>query len=99
MARINFTADMISDASRPGVQNIINRLKDQGDLTPESFVDSCLDLMGPLDVSPEIRKEMVDHAGADGDLRWGSEDDPAVSTERVTEMLQLVVSLRDYQYA
>ena len=30
LARINFTANLISDASRPGIQNIINRLKAQG---------------------------------------------------------------------
>ena len=96
MARINFTADMIGDASRPGVQNIINRLKAQGDMAPEVFVDACLDLMGPLEVGSEIRAELMAHAGADGDIRWSSEEE---SASRVTKMLQLVVSLRDYQYA
>ena len=99
MARINFTADLISDTSRPGVQNIINRLKAQGDLFPEAFVDTCLDLMGPLEVGKEVRQELVDHAGAFGALKWGSEQDSAASTDRVSEMLQLVVSTRDYQYA
>jgi len=41
----------------------------------------------------------VDHAGASGALKWGSEQDSAASTHRVSEMLQLVVSTRDYQYA
>jgi hypothetical protein len=99
MARINFTADLISDTSRPGIQNIINRLKAQGGLSPESFVDNCLDLMGPLNVGQEVRQELVDHAGSAGALEWGSELDSAASTNRVSEMLQLVVSTRDYQYA
>jgi len=99
MARINFTANLISDTSRPGVQNIINRLKAQGDLSPEAFVDTCLDLMGPLEVGKDVRQELVDHAGAAGALKWGSEQDSVASTARVSEMLQLVVSTRDYQYA
>jgi hypothetical protein len=99
MARINYTADLIGDVSRPGVQKIINRLKGQGTLSPEAFVDICLDLMGPLEVSQEVRQELVDHASEAGALRWGSEQESDVSTRRVAEMLQLIVSLREYQYA
>ena len=99
MSRINFTADMVSDVSRPGIQKIIGRLRDQGELSPEGFVDTCLDLMGPLDVNQGARQELVDHAAATGQLRWGTDDNVSTSTGRVTEMLQLVVSLRDYQHA
>jgi uncharacterized protein (DUF1800 family) len=99
MARINYTADLIGDVSRPGVQKIINRLKGQGDLSPEAFVDICLDLMGPLEVSQEVRQELVDHASEAGALRWGSEQESDVSTRRVAEVLQLIVALREYQYA
>jgi uncharacterized protein (DUF1800 family) len=99
MRRINFTADLVGDVSRPGVQSIINRLQAQGDLSPEQFVDTCLDLMGPLEVDQETRQELVDHASNDGVLRWSTEQDSAKSAQRVSEMLQLIVSLRDYQYA
>ena len=99
MRRINFAADMVGDVSRPGVQNMIARFKSQGDVAPEGFVDTCLDLMGPLDVDKETRQELVDHANSSGPLRWSSEQDTGVSTERICEMLQLIVSLRDYQYA
>ena len=99
MRRINFTADMVGDVNRPGVRSIINRLRAQGDLSPEGFVDTCLDVMGPLDVSQETRRELADHASAGGDLRWSTEQDAGISNERVGEMLQLIVSLRDYQYA
>jgi hypothetical protein len=99
MRRINFTADLVGDVSRPGVQSIINRLQAQGDLSPEQFVDTCLDLMGPLEVDQETRQELVEHASNDGILRWSAEQDSAKSAERVSEMLQLIVSLRDYQYA
>jgi hypothetical protein len=99
MRRINFTADLVGDTSRPGVQSLVNRLKNNGDLSPEAFVDACLDLMGPLEVNEETRKELVDHASAGGALKWGTNQEAKESTERVSEMLQLIVSLRDYQYA
>ena len=98
MRRVNFAAEMIADVSRPGVQAIINRVKVQGELSPEGLVDTCLDLMGPLDVSHETRQELVDHSAEGGTLRWASEQESRSSTHRVTEMLQLIVSLRDYQY-
>jgi len=47
----------------------------------------------------DVRQELVDHAGAASSLKWGSEQDFVASTGRVSEMLQLVVSTRDYQYA
>ena len=99
MRRINFTAEMVGDLSRPGVKSIINRLKEQGDHSPEGFVDTCLDLLGPLEVSQATRQELVDHAGQSGQLRWGTDAESDTSTGRVAEMLQLIVSLRDYQYA
>ena len=97
MRRINFTADMVGNTSRPGVQSMINRLKEQNSQTPEAFVDACLELMGPLEINQETRQELVDHAKIGGSLNWAS--DAAGSSERVGELLQLIVSLRDYQYA
>jgi hypothetical protein len=55
--------------------------------------------MGPLEVNEETRRELVDHANAGGGLQWGTDQEVKSSTERVSELLQLIVSLRDYQYA
>ena len=99
MRRINFTADMLGDTARPGVQNIIGRLQAGGDATPEQFVDTCLDLMGPLEVNAETRQELLEHAVPGGRLSWNQDGDNAAATQRVSELLQLIVSLRDYQYA
>ena len=99
MRRINFAADMVGDINRPGVRSIMSRLRAQGDLSPNEFVDTCLDLMGPLDIDQATRQELVEHVNSSGALRWGSEQDADVSSGRVGEMLQLIVSLRDYQYA
>ena len=99
MRRINFTADLVGDLDRPGVQSIMSALKIRGDLSPEEFVNACLDLMGPLDADDLTRKELIDHANLEGSLNWGDEEESNLSTQRVGEMLQLIVSLRDYQYA
>ena len=95
MKRINFSADMVAQTEQPGIQAIINRLQARGDLTAAELVDGCLDLMGPLEAQPENRQELVNHAEESGDLRWAD----ANAAERVGEMLQLIVSLREYQYA
>jgi hypothetical protein len=98
MKRINFAADVLGDISRPGIHAMVERLKAQGDLSPEAFVDSCLDLIGPLEVRPETRQQLVDHASEEGPLGWGMEPDAETSRTRVGEMLQLIASLREFQY-
>ena len=70
MRRVNFAADLLGDAQRPGVQAIIRRLQDPGNASPAGFVDTCLDLMGPLEVSDDTRQELVDHAETGGSLGW-----------------------------
>ena len=99
MKRINFSADMVGDTSRPGIQGIIHRLQSMGELAPEEFVDSCLDLLGILEVEAENRRQLVEHAVEGGPLRWNTHEEEAVSADRVGEMLQLAVSLREYLYA
>ena len=59
----------------------LDRLKAQGELSPEGFVDSCLDLIGPLDVEPEVRQRLVAHASEGGALRWGTEQEASTSSE------------------
>ena len=98
MRRVNFAAELVGDLDRPGVRSIVNRLREQGDASPEGFVDACLDLMGPLEISEVTRDELVGHANKQGPLRWETESDAGISSKRVGEMLQLVVSLRDFQY-
>ncbi len=99
MKRINFSADMVGDTSRPGIQRIIQLLEAMGELTPEDFAGHCLDLLGILEVEGENRRQLVEHAKEGGPLRWNTGEEQAASSERVGEMLQLAVSLREYLYA
>ena len=99
MRRVNFTADLVGDVSRPGIKSLIENLTARGERTPENVVDSCLDLMGPLEVQPESRDELIDFVGTGGEFGWDTGDQLEASKARVSELLQLIVSLREYQYA
>lgn len=94
MSRINFAAEMVGNDQLPGVQDIIRRLKAQGTLTPDAFVNSCLDLLGPLEMGEESRRELIAQAREGGALNWQSAD----AAQRVAEMLQLIVAMREYQF-
>ena len=99
MRRVNFTADLVGDVSRPGIKSLIENLTARGERTPEKVVDSCLDLMGPLEVQPESRDELIDFVGTGGEFGWDTGGQLEASKARVSELLQLIVSLREYQYA
>jgi hypothetical protein len=96
--RINFAAELMADPDKPGVRALIDRVRASGDeLEPQQFVDTCLDLMGPLPVRPATETTLVEHATKKGTLNVKSED-PAVVDQRVTEMLQLIVATREFQF-
>jgi uncharacterized protein (DUF1800 family) len=94
MSRVNFVAEMVGNVQLPGVRDIVNRLKQQGPLSPEALVDACLDLLGPLEVDEATRQELLEQAREGGTLRW----DAADAEQRVGEMLQLIVAMREYQF-
>jgi hypothetical protein len=98
MKRVNFAAMVLGDLSRPGIQSMLKRLQSQGELSPEGFVDRCLDLIGPLELQPEVRQRLVEHADEGGTLSWHTEHDASSSTKRFGEMLQMIASLREFQY-
>ena len=96
MTRINFAAEQFADASLPGVRSIIERVEAQGAATSaEALVDACLDLMGPLRVSDAVRNELVEHARERLNQSEAGMDAAAVTQQ----LLQLIVSTREYQLA
>ena len=62
-------------------------------------MDTCLDLMGPLEVNPGSRNELIAFASEGGDFGWDGVEQAQASAARVSELLQLIVALREYQYA
>jgi uncharacterized protein (DUF1800 family) len=98
MRRTNFFAEMVGDVDRPGVRGIVEELRSNG-RSPEQVVDTCLELMGPMEVDADARTELVDHVASDGGLSWDDEQASGRSEERVSELLQLIVALREFQFS
>jgi uncharacterized protein (DUF1800 family) len=97
--RVNFAVNQLTDACKPGLQALCDRLADRGrPLPPEEFVDICIDQMGPLTVSAETWRGLVEHAAADGNLvLTGPQREQAQA--RVARMAQAIVSSIEYQFA
>ena len=99
MARVNFCAEKIGDPSLPGVRAIIDRLKAKGALSPDQLVEGCLDLLGPLVIRDDTRQELAAQAKEWGQISWDSKANSQQADTRTSQMLQLIVATREYQFA
>ncbi len=100
MSRVNFASQQFAHVDAPGTRSIIDRVRAQGSRqSPQRVVDACLDLMGPLSVDARTRQQLVDHLAAAGDIEFERVGDSASAAERIGELLQLIVSTREYQLA
>ena len=97
--RINFAVNEVADPTKPGVAAIIDRLDEGAPLSPEQFVDRCLDLVGPLRVEDVTKSALLEHASSDGPLGFGTDSEREKSTDRAVRMLQLIVSTGEFQFA
>ncbi len=66
-------------------------------MSPERFVDGCLDLLGPLTVNAKTRAALVKFATQGGPLRLDTGEHAA--DQRVGELLSLIASTREFQMA
>ena len=97
--RINYAGDLLGNTELPGVKSMVNRLMNRGEmLTPEVFVDGCLDLIGPITVDEGTRSELVAHARRSGDLRHGSSAEETEFTRRTGEMFQMIAATAEFQF-
>jgi uncharacterized protein (DUF1800 family) len=92
--RINFAADFLGKTDLPGVQDMVDRLRAQGDQSPEQFVDACADMVGCLNISDETRSQLVAHAQKGGALSSSNQDEFA---SRTGEMFQMIAATAEYQ--
>jgi hypothetical protein len=99
MARINFVAEQVANTQLPGVQGIVNRLQKMGVLEPEQLVDTCLDLLGPVEVADDTRKVLTEQARQWGQIRWDTTAHKEAAAKHTGELLQLIVATREYQFA
>ena len=97
--RVNFAVDELTDASQPGIREIVARLRDSGaPLPPPEFVDRCIQLAGPVAVEEDTRDDLLDYAESGGSLTFDTKAERADSDTRILRMLQLIVSTREYQF-
>jgi uncharacterized protein (DUF1800 family) len=97
--RINFAANYLGRTDLPGVKAIIDRLMARGErLSPEAFVDGCIDLIGCLNVTQDTRQSLVEHAQRQGELRHGTDAERAEFTRRSGEMFQMLAATGEFQF-
>ena len=98
--RINFAVEHVGDVDTPGVQQIIERLGESPTpLSPRQFANTCLDLVGPLEVGEQTRQTLMEYAESGGSLDLGTPDKREESISRIVHMLQMIVSSSEYQFA
>tara|TARA_B100000686_G_C16721773_1_gene935402 strand:- start:45 stop:1505 length:1461 start_codon:yes stop_codon:yes gene_type:complete len=97
--RINFVSKQLGDTTKPGIQKIISSLKtmDGGHFKPHDLVETCLDLIGPLNVSDKTKQALVSHVSRDGDLIFSDNSDDDKSEARVGNLLSVIAATREYQ--
>ena len=96
--RVNFAEKQFKDDSMPGIQEILQRAGTL-DEDPAELVTRCLDLMGGVRVSDKTHHSLVEYAK---ELKTLSKGAGAAGDEKrvnVLDLLQMVVSTVDYQFA
>lgn len=100
--RINFAAKQFKDPSKPGIQDILQRAGTL-DEDPAGLVSRCLDLMGGIRVSVETHRSLVEYAKELNTMGAGSSRDSENEGDQqevdVLNLLQMIVSTVDYQFA
>ena len=101
MNRVNFVADYVRRTDLPGnrrnVDWIVGTSANDGSMSPDYLVDRCLDLMGPLEVSPVVRNNLVAEAAADGEIAYRTAPDREDLSRRVGNVMALIAGTREYQ--
>jgi uncharacterized protein (DUF1800 family) len=99
LERINWAAEWVGQIHLPGVKDIVDRLMSRGTMSPREFAEGCLDLMGPLEVSESTLLSLIEFAEKGGELRNTTEEERIDFTRRVGQMLQMIVSTQEFQFA
>jgi hypothetical protein len=97
--RINFASSYLGNTTLPGVQDMISRLMARGvSLSPEQFVDGCIDMVGCLNITADTRRELTAHAQRGGELRHSTAAERAEFTRRCGEMFQMLAATSEFQF-
>ena len=89
----------MGNTSLPGIKSIVDGLRERNAATAADFVETCLELVGPIEVSEITRRELIEQAEEGGDLHWDSDENARESEQRIGVMLALIAASRDFQFA
>jgi uncharacterized protein (DUF1800 family) len=95
LARVNFVADRVADTSLPGVQKIIQHMREEEVRTPEQLIDAAAEYMGFVQLSDETRQQLIENAKTDGNLDWSNNE---AAARRIGETLALIGATTEYQF-
>ena len=97
--RVNFAAEKVGDPNLPGIQDIVRRIaaSNGSTMTPETLVDTCLDLIGPIQVKPKTRDELITQIAPSGPIPWSSVQNHGKSAQQVSDVLALIAGTREFQ--
>ena len=69
------------------MRGIVERIsQDRNRISPQEFVDACIELAGPVGVSDDTRSELLQAAEREGDLEFDTESGRERSSERTVRM-------------
>ncbi|MYC31229.1 MAG: DUF1800 domain-containing protein, partial [Chloroflexi bacterium] len=93
--RINFASKQIGDATKPGIQSMVDRISAEmtESTSAERLVDACLEAVGALDVEEDTRRVLVDFSARGG----GSGQGP--DRQHIADVLQMVGATQEFQRA
>ena len=94
--RVNFLTSHMSDMENIGVREMIDNVKQtvgRAD-SAEEVVSACLDILGPLDISPDT-ESMLNSVARDG--LANIDVDAEVPDDLMVKLFKLIVSSREYQ--
>ncbi len=92
--RVGFAERQFADRSKPGIEDIVSRAGSL-DGEPSQIVDRCLDVMGAIQVSEKTYDALVSYTE---ELK-GMQADSGPETTGVHNLLQMIASTVDYQFA
>ena len=94
--RVNFIAGEVGKINAPEIRAIINRLASEGySESPERLLDRCLEMLGGYQLTDETRSLLITQLQKQGTLQPGTEE----FAQRVGQLLQMIVSTQEYQFA
>ena len=97
--RINFAAEYLGQTHLTGVQTMISNLIDQSaSLSPQQFVEGCIDQVGCLNITEDTRLELLAHVQREGDLRHGTDAEQTEFVRRAGEMFQMLAATSEFQF-